>query len=89
MELPSGNQQTSTNTIAYQTHEKKNLGRGRSPLTHKQLYKPFLDFDYNNSPDYIKSLKNVFGENFIAEATKNDPQSKSLYQFIEKRDWDK
>ena len=29
----------------------------------------------------------MFGEDFIAEATKADPQSRSLYQIIEDKDW--
>ena len=36
----------------------------------------------------MKQLYSVFGENFIAEATRSDPQSKNLFQIIEEKNWD-
>ena len=54
----------------------------------KLQYNPFKDLDYDSSPDYLKNLDNVFGENFITEATKTDAKSKNLFQIIEQKNWD-
>ena len=77
-----------TNQIATQTKETSNIGHDRLPLTGKQHFDPFLDIDYNKSPDYLKHLYKVFGENFIAEATRSDPQNKNLLQIIEQKNKD-
>ena len=77
-----------TNTIATQTEETSNLGQGRQPLAEKEHYNPLPEIDHKNSPDYLKQLYRVFGENFIAEATRNDPQSRNLFQTIEEKNWD-
>ena len=37
-----------------------------------------MDRDYDSSLDYLKNLYKVFNEDFIAEATKLNPQSRSL-----------
>ena len=81
-------QQKKTNTIATQTEESSNLGQGRQPLSDKKHFNPLPETYYDNSPEYLKQLLRVIGENFIAEATRNDPQSKNLLQIIEKKDWD-
>ena len=83
MDLPIGDQQPLTNTIATQTDEITNIDRRRLPIENKQQHNPFLDIDYNNSPDYLKNLDKDFGEIFIVEATKADPQSK-ITPIIEK-----
>ena len=54
----------------------------------KQQYNPFKDKDFDSSPDYLKNLYKVFGENFTAEATKTDPQSRNLFQITEDKDLD-
>ena len=77
-----------TNTIATQTEEISNLGQGRQPLSDKEHSNPLPKIDYDNSPDYLKQLYRVFGENFVAEATRSDPQSRNSFQIIEKKKWD-
>ena len=77
-----------TNTIATQTEETSNLGQGRQPLAEKEHYNPLPETDHENSPDYLKQLYRVFRENFIAEATRSDPQSRNLFQIIEEKNWD-
>ena len=77
-----------TNTIATQTDEALNLGQGRQPLEEKEEFNPIPELDYENTPNYLKQLHRVFGENFIAEATRNDPHSKNLLQIIEDKNWD-
>ena len=77
-----------TITIATQTDETSNLGKGRLPLSEKEHYNPIPEINYDNSPDYLKQLNRVFRENFIAEATRSDPQSRNLFQIIEEKNWD-
>ena len=76
-----------TNSIATQTEETSNLGKGRQPLAEKEHYNPLPDIDLENSPVYLKQLYRVFGENFIAEATRKEPQSRNLFQIIEEKTW--
>ena len=87
MEAPTGNTKSITNTIATQTEETNNLGHGRTPLNSKQQYSPFAETNYEEAPDYLISLHKVLGEEFIAEATRADPQSRSLLQIIQDKDW--
>ena len=87
MELPTGDPANIKNTIATQTEETNNLGLGRTPLNSKQHYNPFSEINYDEAPDYLKNLHQVLGEDFIAEATKADPQSRSLQQIIKDKDW--
>ena len=77
-----------TNTIATQSEETSNIGQGQLPLTEKHFLNPFPDIDSDNSPDYLNQQYKVLGENFIAEATRSDPQSKNLLQIIEQKDCD-
>ena len=77
-----------TNTIATQTDETSNLGQGWLPLAEKEHYNPIPEINYDNSPDYLKQLYRVFGGNFIAEATRSDPQSRNLFQIIKEKNWD-
>ena len=83
MELPIGDATNNTNTITTQTDDTNNTGKGRNPLLTKQHFNPFADIQYDESPDYLKNLHKVLGEDFIAEATKIDPQSRSLFQIIQ------
>ena len=87
MEAPTGNTKSITNTIATQTEETNNLGLGRTPLNSKQQYSQFAETNYEEAPDYLISLHKVLGEEFIAEATRTDPQSRSLLQIIQDKDW--
>ena len=77
-----------TNTIATQTDETSNLGQGRQPLEDREDFNPIPELDYENTPDYLKQLHRVFGENFIAEATRKDPQSRNLLQIIKDKNWE-
>ena len=77
-----------TNTIATQTEETSNLGQGRQPLAEKKHYNPLPEIDLENPPDCLKQLYRAFGKNFIEEATRNDPQSRNLFQIIEEKNWD-
>ena len=76
-------QQTNT-----KTEETSNLGQGRQPLSDKEHFNSLPETDYDNSSEYLEQLHRVFGENFIAEATRSDKQSKNLQQMIEKKAWD-
>ena len=87
MELPIGDPTNNTNTIANQTDDINNAGQGRNPLLNKQHFKPFKDKQYDEPPDYLKNRHKVRGEDFVAEATKTDPQSRSLFQIIQDKDW--
>ena len=71
-----------TITILTQTEETSNLRQGRQPLSGKEHYNPLPEIDYDKSLDYLKQLYGVFCENFIAEATKSNSQSKNLLQKI-------
>ena len=87
MNLPTGDTLQNTNTIATQTDETNNTGQGRNPLNSKQQSNPFADIHFEDSPEYNQNLHKVLGEEFIAEATRTDPQSRSLVQIIQDKDW--
>ena len=87
MEAPTGNTKSITNTIATQTEETNNLGLGRTPLNSKQQYSPFAETNNEEAPDHLKSLHKFLGEEFKAEATRADPQRRSLLQIIQDKDW--
>ena len=83
MDSPTGNTSNNTNTIATQTEVINNTGQGRNPLISKQHFNPFAETKYEDFPIYLKNLHKVLGEEFIAEATRSDPQSRSLLQIIQ------
>ena len=87
LDSPTGNTTNNTNTIATQTEDINNTGQGRNPLNSKQLFSPFAEIQYEDFPTYHKNLHKVLGEKFIAEATRADPQSRSLLQIIQDKDW--
>ena len=80
MKLPIATSQNPTISIRTQIEEFKKLGQGRYALLKNQQFNTFLEIDYNTSSDYIKKLYKDFRENYIAEATKNESQSKSLFK---------
>ena len=72
-------------TISTQTEDTDNTGKGRKPLQ-PQLYTPkFLLSRCQSLPDYRKKVEKVFGEKFIAEATKQDRSLIPLLKLIKKR----
>ena len=87
MDSPTGNTTNNTKTIATQTEDINNTGQGRNPLNSKQHFSPFSEIQYKDFPTYPKNLHKVIGEEFIAEATRADPQSRSLLQIIQDKDW--
>ena len=87
MDTPHNPTETNTNTIATQTEETNNKGLGRTPLNTKQHFNPFADTNNDQLPDYLTNLHKVLGEEFIAEATRADPQSRSLLQIVQDKDW--
>ena len=60
-------------TINTQTDDIDKTGKGREPLQ-PELYPEIFPLCNNpaNMPDYRKQLAKVFGEEFLAEATKQD-----------------
>ena len=87
MDSPTGNTTNNTNTIATQTEDINNTGQGRNSLNSKQHFSPFSEIQYEDFPTYLKNLHKVLGDEFIAEATRADPQSRSLLQIIQDKDW--
>ena len=60
-------------TISTQTEENNNYGKGRDP-TQQELQPQIFPLSINpeRMPDYRKHLSKVFGEEFLAEAIKQD-----------------
>ena len=87
MDTPQNLTESNTNTIATQTEETNNTGLGRTPLNTRQQYNPFANTNNEQLPEYLKNLHKVLGEEFIAEATRADPQSRSLLQIVQDKDW--
>ena len=87
MDSPTGNTSNNTNTIAKQTEDINNTGQGRNPLKSKQHLHPFAETQYEDFPTYLKKLQKVLREEFIAEAKRSGPQSRSLLKIIQDKDW--
>ena len=76
------------NTIATQTDEDNNKGLGRSALRRNpndQIYPLSIAADM---PQYRKNWFQVFGEEFLAEATQKDQQMASIINLIKDKDWE-
>ena len=58
-----------TQTIATQTEDISNKGRGRSPIRPDPSNPIFPLSNATDMPKYRKNLAQVFGEEFLAEAT--------------------
>ena len=75
-------------TISTQTEDIDNTGKGRDPIQpelHPQI------FPLSNSetiPDYRKHLSQVFGEEFLAEATRQDRTLTPIMKMIKEKDWE-
>ena len=76
-------------TISTKTEQTDNIGKGQDPIQ-KNLHPQF--FPQSNSPeripDYRKLLAKLFGEELIAEATKQDMSLKPVIMMIRDRDWE-
>ena len=74
-------------TISTQTDDIDNTQKGREPLQ-PELHPEIFPLSNNpaNMPDYRKQLAKVFGEEFLAEATKQDKSLTPVIRMI--KDWD-
>ena len=76
-------------TISTQTEDSDNIGRGREPIQpalHPQKFP--LSSNRERMPDYRKHLSRVFGEEFLAEATKQDRTLTPIIKTIKGKDWE-
>ena len=76
-------------TISTQTEKNDNLGKGRDPIQsnlHPQIFP--LSNNPERFPGYRKHLAKVFGEEFLAEATKQDRSLIPIKKMIRDRDWE-
>ena len=78
-----GNQSTRPRlvTISTQTEENSNYGKGRDPIFP-------LSNNPERKPDYRKHLSKVFGEEFLAEATKPDRSLTPIIKMVREKDRD-
>ena len=76
-------------TISTQTDDIDNTGKGREPLQ-PELHPAILPLSNNpaNMPDCRKQLAKVFGEEFLAEATKQDKSLTPVIRMIKDSDWE-
>ena len=79
---------SSTQTIATQTEDNSNKGRGRSPIRTDPSNPIFPLSSGTNMPQYRKNLAQVFGEEFLAEATAGDKKMAPIIKLIRDRDWE-
>ena len=79
---------SSTNTIATQTEDNSNKGRGRSPIRPDPSNPIFPLSSATNMPQYRKNLAQVFGEELLAEATAKDKMMAPIIKLIRDRDWE-
>ena len=76
-------------TISTQTEENDNLGKGRDSIQSNLQPQIFpLSNNPERLPDYRKHLAKVFGEEFLAEATKQDLSPTPIIKMIRDRDWE-
>ena len=74
-------------TISTQTEDSDNIGRGREPIQtelHPQVFP--LSSISERMPDYRKHLSRVFGEEFLAETTKQDRTLTPIIKIIKDKD---
>ena len=70
-----------------QTEGTSNKGMGRTPFKSDPNFSIYPLGNQANMPEYRKNLSQVFGEEFLAEATKKSKQLAPLIKLIEDRDW--
>ena len=76
-------------TISTQTEQTDKFGKGREPIQtnlHPQIFP--LSNHPERMPDYRKHLSKVFGEEFLAEAAKQDRSLTPIIKMIRERDWE-
>ena len=76
------------NTIATQTDEVSNKGLGRSALRPNPEDPIFPLSNTVDMPQYRKNLCQVFGEEFLAEATQKDKNMAPIIKLIKEKDWE-
>ena len=75
-------------TIATQTEDSSNKGRERSPLRPDPSNPIFPLSNEKDMPQYRANLAQVFGEEFVAEATAKDKNLGPIIKLIKDRDWE-
>ena len=76
-------------TISTQTEENNTYGKGRDSIQqdlHPQKFP--LSNDTEKMPDYRKHLSKVFGEEFLAEATKPNRSLTLIIKIVREKDMD-
>ena len=75
-------------TIANQTEDNNNKGLGRTVIRPDPQNPIYPLADSTDMPQYRKNLSQVFGEEFVAEATQKDRQMAPIIKIIREKDWD-
>ena len=75
-------------TIATQTDNENNKGLGRSVIIPDPQNPIYPLSNCTDMPQYRKNLNQVFGEEFVAEATAKDRQMAPIIKLIKDKDWD-
>ena len=75
-------------TMATQTEDNTNKGLVRSAKRADPLNPIFPRSNSANMPQYRKNLSQVFGEEFVAEATQKDRQMAPIIKLIRDKDWE-
>ena len=74
-------------SISTQTEGTSNKGLGRAPLRNYPNNTIYPLGYGTNKPQYRKNLCQVFGEEFLAEATQKDKRLAPIIKLIRHRDW--
>ena len=77
-----------TKTIATQTEETSRKGRGRSPIRLDPTNPIFPLSNATDMPQYRKNLAQVFGVEFVADASAKDNTLAPIIELIRERDWE-
>ena len=75
-------------TISTQTDDTDSTGKGREPMQPELHPEIFSLRNTTNKPDYRKRLAKAFGEEFLAEATKQDKSLTPVIRMIKDGDWE-
>ena len=75
-------------TIATQTEDNNNKGLGRTVIRPDPQNPIYPLANSTDMPQYRKNLSQVFGEEFVAEATQKDRQMAPIIKLIREKDWD-
>ena len=75
-------------TIATQNESNNNKGLGRSVIRPDPENPIYPLANSTDMPQYRKNLNQVFGEEFVAEATVRDRQLAPIIKLIREKDWD-